>query len=104
MPGRSPTSLGKDHVGMQQVTSAPYHAVIASSSEKKNDSCIHIYIFKLAATVSWQLTSANVTLRCCKNALSPLLHSAHALGLGLLVFHKEHLIWPVQFQLGFWTM
>lgn len=33
MPGRSPTSLGKDHVGMQQVTSAPFHADISSSSE-----------------------------------------------------------------------
>lgn len=50
MPGKSPTSLGKDHVVVQQNQHPITLIIQPACSEEAGDSCTHIHIFKLAAT------------------------------------------------------
>ena len=50
VPGKRPTSLGKDHVVVQQHQHLIMLIIQPACSEETNDSCIHIHIFKLAPT------------------------------------------------------
>ena len=94
MHGKSLTSLGKNHVNVQQHQHLIMLNIQPACPEETNDYCIHIHIFKIAATCLLRAYLGKCDPVLLSKDMFPLLHSTHALRLGLLVLCKD-MFWPV---------